>query len=375
MYKILNVTGENAIFFGRRPTDLLENQHPRRLASNTNPPYRFAHARTALKYGLKSIGCGRGDVILIPDLICVSLVEPLAELGIEPSYYPVDQKLEPDWHRLGQLLTNSTKALLVVHYFGQPQPIQKCIEFCNQHSLLLIEDNAHGFGGTLDGQLLGTLGAIGVSAPRKSFPISNGAFLYMAKEYPTDLSSLQLQPASTSPFKERCKHWLKMVPAGKAVIRRRRNIAEYRRRTGPCPRYDSQDAFRDPPLCHDYGMDQSVESFLEQQDLKQIRKVRQQIYNLWQQWAEGQGLTPVFPSLSPGAMPLVFPAYTQSTTLSRNWHERGHRTGIDIHSWPTLPQAIVSRNSNAMRLWERMLCFPIHQEMDIQSLKRRLAVL
>ncbi|HDR15776.1 MAG TPA: hypothetical protein ENN79_09910 [Desulfobacteraceae bacterium] len=118
-----------------------------------------------------------------------------------------------------------------------------------------------------------------------------------------------------------------------------------------------------------------MDRFLAQQNLSSISKVRRRIYQIWQQWGETQGLVPVFPKLAPGAMPLIFPAYTKSTAASRQWYERGHRAGVDIHSWPTLPPAIVARNGNAMRLWERLICFPIHQEMDVPALEKRMAVL
>jgi hypothetical protein len=122
-------------------------------------------------------------------------------------------------------------------------------------------------------------------------------------------------------------------------------------------------------------MDENIDQFLTRQDLKQIRHVRQQIYSLWQQWTVTQGLTPVFPILSPGAVPLVFPAYAKAVADSLQWYERGHRAGVDIHSWPTLPQTIVERNGGAMRLWVCMLCFPIHQGMNVRLLEKRLDML
>jgi hypothetical protein len=122
-------------------------------------------------------------------------------------------------------------------------------------------------------------------------------------------------------------------------------------------------------------MDQSTESFLARQDMEHIRQVRHQIYALWHEWTGTQGQTPVFTSLSPEAMPLVFPAYTGSAAASQQWYERGHRAGVDVHSWPTLPRSIVEQDGGAMRLSERLVCFPIHQEMNVGLLERRLAVL
>jgi perosamine synthetase len=375
MFEALSAFGDGAITYGRRPEVLQDISTTRQLANNEISPYKFGFARTALKFGLRASGFGPGDSLLVPELICESLVEPLAELEVEPQYYPVGPTLEPEWRQLEQILTKSTKALLVAHFFGQPQPIPECLEFCREHSLMLIEDNAHGFGGTYNGQLLGTFGAMGVSAPRKSFPIINGAYLYIADDSDLDLSSLQLQPEASSILKHNLRRWAKKIPSIGKVMKHRRSINEYRKRLGPPPSYGMQEAFRDSPLRKDYGMDKSTESFLRRQDIAHARKVRRQIYYIWQEWASSQGLKPLFPYLAPGAIPLVFPAVSASALDSLQWHERGHRAGVDIHSWPTLPQSIVARNDGAMRLWERMICFPIHQGMNVRSLKNRIAVL
>ena len=365
----------DAVAFRQRPEGAVEGAFPRRLAPNITPPYKFAYARTALKYGLKSLGFRRGEALLVPEFVCDVLIEPLEALGVEPQFYPVSVTLEPDWHQLERLVTKRSRALLVVHYFGQPQPVSRCLEFCREHSLLFIEDNAHGFGGTFAGQLLGTFGDAGVSSPRKSFSIPNGAYLHVKNDMKTSMNTLQLEPSALSPRQYYLNAWFKKMPLIEAALNCRARIIEYRRRLEPPKPYGSQEAFRGPPLRDEYGMDESTELFLKRQDIERIRNVRQRIYRLWQQWTSAQGLNPVFPSLAPGAIPLVFPAFADSAASSREWYERGHRAGIDIYSWPTLPQAVVERNGGAMRLWERLLCFPIHQDMRVGLLQKRLAVL
>ena len=56
----------------------------------------------------------------------------------------------------------------MVHYFGQPQDISRFQQFCKQNDLILIDNNAHGHGGDIDGNLLGTFGEFGISSPRKN---------------------------------------------------------------------------------------------------------------------------------------------------------------------------------------------------------------
>ena len=47
----------------------------------------FSHARTAFKYGIKSLGMVKNDEILMPEYICDVLIHPLKQLGIKPVFF------------------------------------------------------------------------------------------------------------------------------------------------------------------------------------------------------------------------------------------------------------------------------------------------
>jgi len=374
MFNILNFSAENAVRFDRRPQKLHIFNNPRELAENLKSPYKFAYARTALKFGLKALGFRQNESILIPDFICESAIEPLNELYIKPVYYPVNTLLEPCWEELEHLVTKSVKAIMMVHYFGQPQQILKYMDFCKKHSLKLIEDNAHGYGGSHKGRFLGTFGELGFSAPRKSFPITNGAYLHITGNGMLNLSELILKPISNK-GNSGLPLWLKNFPAIRGIMTYRRKMKEYYRRKNETTSYGSQDKFRDSPIKGNYGMDKENDFFIKKQNINLIKEKRQAIYMMWQKWSIKKGLTPVFKELSVGAVPLIFPAYSNSPAESLAWYQRGQWAGIDIHSWPTLPEVIVEKNGGAMRLWEHMICFPIHQDMDINLLEKRIDLL
>jgi len=143
----------------------------------------FAHARTALKYGMMTVGLKRGDRILVPDYICQALLHPIKALGLEVVYYPIDDVFEPQWDDLELMVCDlDCRAIVMVHYFGQPQDIDRYKNFCTAHDLLLIEDNAHGFGGTVQGKALGTFGDLGISSPRKILHTTSGGILFINGE-------------------------------------------------------------------------------------------------------------------------------------------------------------------------------------------------
>ena len=134
---------------------------------------------------------------MLPDYICDVVIHPLDQLGIKYKYYPINDDLTPKWDELGNRVDETTKALLMVHYFGQPQDIEKFQNFCKEHNLMLIEDNAHGHGGKYNDHLLGTFGDIGISSPRKILNMYSGGCLWLKDNKLKTLSNLLPYPVST----------------------------------------------------------------------------------------------------------------------------------------------------------------------------------
>ena len=327
----------------------------------------FSHARTGLKFGLQALELGDGDALLVPSFICDALFHPLDRLGIRSVFYAVDRELNPDWEALPWLLDPSIKGIVMVHYFGVPQDIPRFRAFCDAHHLRLIEDNAHGHGATVDGKPLGTWGDVGISSPRKNYPLINGGLLYLQNTKALHVESLPLEPGlpAISIAASLAKSVFQSAPAGLINLFRRQ------------PEYACAEAFREPEP-GDWAMDAASRGALEKHDLTNARRIRQDVYRLWHGWANAQDLEPVFPGLPRGAMPLVFPAWTKSHAESRQWFDWGFRHRIDVHSWPTLPDEVLRRNGTALDQWKRLLCFPIHQEMNPDRLReylRRLAPL
>ena len=152
-----------------------------KASSQRGEIFYFTKARTALRYGLKSLGLGNSDAILIPDFICESVVEPIVQNSMSFIVYKTERDLSPNWSSLEASINIQTKALLMVHYFGQPQNINKFQEFSKKHNLYLIEDNAHGHAGKINNKVLGTFGDIGISSPRKFQ--GAGGVLYLNNNY------------------------------------------------------------------------------------------------------------------------------------------------------------------------------------------------
>ena len=149
------------------------------------------------------------------------------------------------------------------------------------------------------------------------------------------------------------------------------NLIPKLRKPSSATNYYTQEVKRETIL-PDWSMDKSTDIFLNQIDYTDERNKRQKIYKIWQEFATSNGLISVFNDLHHDAIPLIFPAYSKSHEESKKWYEWGYNNRIDVHSWPTLPKEIVQKNGKAMRIWEKMVCFPIHSTMKPQKLYKKL---
>ena len=205
---------------------------------------KFSHARTALKYGMKQLDLKAGDIVLIPEYICDVVLHPLQQLNLQPRYYPVKDDLSPDWSDLRNLVDNTTKALLMVHYFGQPQRIDKFRNFCDEHNLFLIEDNAHGHGGKYNGHLLGTFGDVGFSSPRKVLGLNSIGILYWNGD---DVSKPNIPNLPEYPIE-----WNRRI--NKFISRCSPSVKRYLKKTLRLrPPFEDPRAFREPMINDYYG--------------------------------------------------------------------------------------------------------------------------
>ena len=322
-------------------------------------PYAFAHGRTALAVGLQLLGLRPGDRVLLPDLICDVVLHPLRDAGLTPVFHPVTATLAPDWPAVAALAPGA-RALLLVHYFGQPQDLDQAAAFCAGQGLHLLEDNAHGLGAAWRGRPLGTWGAVGLCAVHKCLPVANGGLLYTTATGPVPTPPLPpLAP------------WRRL--AGRVAWGLVDALPPLRRRLRPRPDYSTPGAWHDAPAPAG-AMDETAWQYLQAADLAAHAARRRQLYQVWQEWAGEHDLSAVFPALHPAASPLVFPARTPSAAVSRQWFDWGWTVGIDVHSWPALPAEILAdAAAPALQLWRTMVCFPIHAGMDPAALRRRLA--
>lgn len=116
-----------------------------------------------------------GDEILVPANTYIASILSISQNNLVPVLVePNFPSLGVDTDTLKSLLTSRTKALLLVHLYGRCTYSSQIKDFCQQHGLLLFEDNAQSTGCMFDGI---KTGALGNCAAHSFYPGKNlGAF-------------------------------------------------------------------------------------------------------------------------------------------------------------------------------------------------------
>jgi len=134
--------------------------------------------RTALTIGLKAIGLERGAGVILPGLICPTVIRAVLQAGCRPILVDVERNL----HLSVKILSSCQEkahAVIVPHLYGLSAPIQEIREWSTRAGLYLIDDAAQAVGISIDGKYLGTFGDFGILSfgPFKSLSTPRGGAL------------------------------------------------------------------------------------------------------------------------------------------------------------------------------------------------------
>jgi dTDP-4-amino-4,6-dideoxygalactose transaminase len=141
----------------------------------------FAWGRQALWHGVRAVGLGPGDTVLVPAYHHGSEVEALARAGLRCRFYGGGQDFGPRADELESLLDESVRALHLTHYLGFPQDLARWRQWCDSRGLLLIEDAAQAWLSHRDGRPVGSLGDVAIWCLYKSLALPEGALLRCAR--------------------------------------------------------------------------------------------------------------------------------------------------------------------------------------------------
>ncbi|MDH5691595.1 MAG: aminotransferase class I/II-fold pyridoxal phosphate-dependent enzyme [Gammaproteobacteria bacterium] len=151
--------------------------------------------RMGIALALEHAGIGKGDRVLVPAFHCSSMIEPVIWSGAEPVFYRIRKDTGVDMADVESKLDSSVKMIMVTHFFGFHQDMKSIKAFCDERGILILEDCAHGFFGSLAGKPIGSWGDYAIGSSMKFFPVYDGGCLVSDKR---DLSTIQLTSAGKS---------------------------------------------------------------------------------------------------------------------------------------------------------------------------------
>lgn len=100
-----------------------------------------------------------GDEIIVPANTFVASILAISENGLKPILVePNIENYQIDDSKIESVITNKTKAILIVHLYGQCAFTQKIMDLSKKYNLKLIEDNAQAHGCQYQGKKTGSLG-------------------------------------------------------------------------------------------------------------------------------------------------------------------------------------------------------------------------
>jgi dTDP-4-amino-4,6-dideoxygalactose transaminase len=123
-----------------------------------------------------------GDEVIVPSFTFVSTVNAFALRGARPVFADIrPDTLNLDERRLPELIGPRTRAILPVHYAGVGCAMETILALAAERDIAVIEDNAHGLFGRLDGRPLGTFGAMSTLSfhETKNFTCGEGGALIL----------------------------------------------------------------------------------------------------------------------------------------------------------------------------------------------------
>lgn len=118
-----------------------------------------ANGLEALALIIRAYGFGVGDEIIVPANTFIASILAISQSGCTPVLVepdPATYCIDPA--RIEAAITPHTKAIMVVHLYGQATPMQQVEEVAQRHGLKVIEDAAQAHGAMYRGKRVGNLG-------------------------------------------------------------------------------------------------------------------------------------------------------------------------------------------------------------------------
>lgn len=130
------------------------------FASYLNTPYVVGvdNGLNAIVMAVRALGIKEGDEVIVQANTYIASVMGITMNGATPIFVEPDEYYNIDVDKIEEKISEKTKAILVVHLYGQASNMDKILELCEKYNLKLIEDCAQAHGAKYKDKMIGTFG-------------------------------------------------------------------------------------------------------------------------------------------------------------------------------------------------------------------------
>lgn len=121
----------------------------------------LASGLDALWIAFRLLGIGKGDEVIVQGNTYIASVMGITINDATPVFVEPDEYYNIDTSKIEEKITERTKAILVVHLYGQASNMEPVVSLCRKYNLSLVEDCAQSHGAAFNGKQTGTFGDIG----------------------------------------------------------------------------------------------------------------------------------------------------------------------------------------------------------------------
>jgi len=307
-----------------------------------------ANGLDALRLIIRAAGFGPGDEIIVPANTYIATILAISDNGCTPVL------VEPEWEscnldpeKIEEAITPRTKAIMVVHLYGQAARMKRITEIAQKHGLKVFEDCAQAHGAYEEGRRIGNwsdaaafsfypgknLGCLGDGGA----VTTNDEDLYRKVKalanYGSDKKYHHLYKGVNSRLDELQAAILRVkLPHLDADNARRREIAAYYRKNITNPKIIL-------PIAH-----------AEESHVWHVFTIRTEKRDELQQYLTEHGIQTLIHYPTP---PHKQPAYAEWNDRSYPITEKIHREILSIPMSPVLTDAEIKKITETLNVWER----------------------
>jgi len=140
---------------------------------------------SGLHIALIAAGIGPGDEVIVPSFTFAATANSVALTGAKPVFVDIDPRtfnINPT--AIEAAITSRTRAIQVVHLYGQPASMKEIMTISTRYQLLVFEDAAQAHFASFDQKPVGTFGETGVFSfyPTKNMTSGEGGMITTASQ-------------------------------------------------------------------------------------------------------------------------------------------------------------------------------------------------